>query len=122
MPFSLSQQDVLYAAVLALIFTWLINSVSKVFKVVITRSTEFNFNPKYAEAVMRKCCRLFPNESVRFGGKTFTRGMPVQVVTSQKKTIEGQLIGSTDDNMVCFVTKCTVVAQEMDQIECMQVK
>lgn len=117
MPFFISPQDVLYAAVLALIFTWVINTLSKVFNVVITRSTEFDFQPQNLDAITRKCYSMFPTDIIKFNGATFKRGMRVKVLTSQHKTIEGQFIGINHENMVCFITKQSVVAQELDKIK-----
>lgn len=117
MPFSISSQDVLYAAILALVLTWLINTLSKVFGIVVSRSTEFNFNPKNLDEVIHKCYSLFPTDFIKFNGATFRRGMQVKVVTSQRKTIEGQFIGINQENMVCVITRESVVAQELDKIE-----
>lgn len=117
MPFSLTEQDVIYAAVLAFMLTWIISTLSKVFKVVITRSTEFNFHPNNLESVLQKCYHMFPTDMIRFNGATFKRGMVVRVTTSQHKIIEGQFIGINHENMVCFVTQRSIVAQELDKIE-----
>ena len=115
MPFSLT--DVIYAALLAVVFTWLITTVSRVFKAVISRTSEFNYHPKNIEAVLERCCFMFPNELVRFNGSTFTRGMKVRVVTINRRTIEGKFIGSNHENVVCVVTDESVIAQEIDNIE-----
>lgn len=117
MPISLDMQDIIYAAVLALIGTWLIKTVSRMFRVAVGRATEFNYHPKQAESVFNRCCALFPNERVLFNGSTFTRGMLVRVVTVQHKQIEGQFIGSNNENIVCVVTESSVVAQELTNIE-----
>ena len=120
MPFSISSQDVIYAALLAVLFTWLIKTVAHVFKVVIGRTTEFNYHPKNLDAVLERCCSMFPNENVRFNGLDFTRGTLVRVITINNKIFEGKLIGSNKDNIVCVVTNHSVVAQEMDDIEEME--
>lgn len=117
MTLSLTTQDIVYAAILALVFTWLINTLSKVFNVVVTRSTEFDFHPKNLEAVTQKCYSMFPNESIKFNGAVYKRGMRVKVVTNQKKIYEGRFIGINSENMACFITTQSVVAQELDKIE-----
>ena len=120
MPFTISINDVFYAAVMALVFTWLFKALSRVFKAIVTRSTEFDFHPSNLDTIMEKCCSMFPNEIVRFNGSTFKRGMLLKVITSQHRTIEGQLIGLNDENMVCFITRGTVIAQELDKIDEME--
>jgi hypothetical protein len=117
MPFSLTMQDVFYAAALALVFTWLINMLSRVFRLMISHSTQFDYNPGSREAVTEKCNAMFPHENVRFNGETFKRGMSVKVVTSHNLTIEGRLVGMNNENMVCFITQQSVIAQELDKIE-----
>ena len=113
----ISTTDVIYAALFAIAFTWLIKTVARVFKAVISRTTEFNYHPKNLEAVLERCCCMFPNELIRFNGSTFTRGMKVRVVTINRRTIEGEFIGSNHDNVVCVLTDESVIAQEMDNIE-----
>ena len=117
MPFSLTATDFVYAAALALVFTVLINTLSKVFKLLITRSAEFSYNPNNMDDIMEKCRLMFPIDNVRFNGTTFQRGMRVKAVTSHKRIIEGELIGANNDNMICFITQRSVVAQELDKIE-----
>ena len=110
-------QDIIFAAVLALIITWIITMVSRVFRVVITRSTELGFRPGDIEMVLQRCYLLFPIENLRFNGITFTRGMLVRVVTNRNTTIEGKFMGTNEDNMVCFLTSNSVIAHELGNIE-----
>ena len=114
---SITNSDIIYAALLAFLFTWLIKTASRVFKAVISRTTEFSYNPKNIEAILERCIFMFPNENMQFNGATFTRGMLVQVVTINKRIIEGKFIGSNKDNVVCVVTDSTVIAQELNNIE-----
>ena len=113
----LSMEEFLCAAVLALFVTWLIKTLSKLFKSLVSGSLEFDFKPSDYDEVIERCCELFPNELLVFGGTTFRRGMRVVIVTSKHRKIEGRLIGKDDDNMVCLITDRHVIAQELDALE-----
>ena len=110
-------QDILYAAILALFVTWIINSVSKMITMVVTRSTELGYRPSETEAVLRRCYSMFPIDSMRFNGALFQRGMHVQVTTNRNRVIEGEFIGINGDNMLCLITPNTIIAHELDNIE-----
>ena len=110
-------QDILFAAVLALIITWTIIGVSKVLNVIITRSTELGYRPGDVDAVLQRCYSLFPIEKLLFNGTVIERGMQVRAVTNRNKTIEGKFMGANEDNMICFLTPNTVIAHELSNIE-----
>ena len=110
-------QDIILAAILALVLTWIISVVSRVVKVVVTRSTELGYKPGDIEAVLKRCYSLFPIESLMFNGITFYRGTPVRVVTNRNTTIEGKFVGANADNVVCFLTPYSVIAHELGNIE-----
>ena len=110
-------QDIVFAAILAFFLTWIIRALSRVVRVVVTRSTELGYKSSDAEAVLNRCHSLFPIEKLLFNGITIQRGMLVRVVTNRKITIEGEFIGANEDNMVCFLTPHSVVAHELGNIE-----
>ena len=109
--------DIIFAAILALVLTWLISAGSRVLKVIITRSTELGYRPRDIDLVLQRCYGMFPIDSLSFKGATFHRGMIVRAVTNRKKTIEGRFVGTNKDNMVCFVTPSSVIAHELGNIE-----
>ena len=109
--------DIIFAAILALILTWLIKYISRVVTVVVTRSTELGYGQGDIDSVLSRCYSLFPIEDLRFNGATFRRGMLVRVITNRNKTIEGKFVGANSDNVVCFLTQNSVVAHELDNIE-----
>lgn len=113
--------DIIFAALLALVITWMIGAGTRVMKVVITRSTELGYRPSDLELVLQRCYGMFPIDSLSFKGATFRRGMTVRVLTNRKKTIEGRFVGTNKDNMVCFLTPNSVIAHELDNIEEMRV-
>jgi hypothetical protein len=115
--FSFTWQEVLLAAGLALVITWVIRMFSALFKVVITRSTEFEFPLKNKSDIMERCYEMFPTDHMLFNGETFRRGMHVCVITLRQKRYEGRFMGINRENMVCLMTERSVVAQELDTIE-----
>lgn len=109
--------DIIFAAVLALILTWLIKAISRVLKIVITRSTELGYSQSDIEAVLKRCYSMFPIEYLMFNGTKFQRGMDVRVITNRNRTIEGKFVGINMDNMICFLTPSSVIAHELGSIE-----
>ena len=114
---TLTIQDVFYAAILAFFLTWVILSLIKIFRVVTTRTSEFDYRPGDMSRVLEKCYALFPRDIVQFQGKTYTRGMMVRVTTDQNRSITGQLVGLNNENILCLVTNRYIVAQEMEKID-----
>lgn len=113
-------EDIVLAAVLAFILTWIIKAASRVVKVVVTKSTELGYRPGDIEVVLSRCYSLFPIENMQFNGADFRRGMLVRVVTNRKRTIEGEFVGVNADNMVCFLTPYSIIAHEIGNIEEME--
>ena len=110
-------QDIIIAALAALVITWIIIVFSRIARVILTRSTELGYSPADIEAVLKRCYSMFPVESLIFNGITFYRGMAVRVITNRKRIIEGKFLGTNDDNMVCFLTPDTIIAHELNNIE-----
>jgi hypothetical protein len=117
----LTLQDVLFAAMAAFVVMWLIKTITRVFKSVITRSTRFDFAPRNRETVLEKCCKLFPTEYLWFNDAIYRRGMQVRILTSRDILFEGQFVGVNDENMVCIMSSHQVVAQELTMIENMEI-
>jgi len=113
---NLTMQDLIFAAVAAFVVTWVLKSVSRMFMLVVSRSTEFGYAPKDLDTITEKCCGMFPNEMLRFNGILVRRGMTVRALTTENKTIEGRFIGTNTENMVCIITCRHVVAQELRRI------
>ena len=113
----ITSQDVLFAAMLALIITWIIRKILVIMTALITRTTELGYRPKDLEEVLQRCYSMFPIESFRFNGLLFKRGMLVRAVNSRNVIIEGEFIGVSEDNMICLLTPNSIVAQEIDNIE-----
>jgi hypothetical protein len=116
----ITTEDVILAAGAAFVITGLINLLSKLFKSVVNRSTEFDYAPRNRDSVLEKCYALFPTEYLRFNDELFKRGMQVRVSTYRNKFFEGQFVGVNKDNMICIVTQHRVVAQELNMIEDME--
>ena len=117
MQINLSARDILYAAILALFFTWVVNGLLANFKIIISKPAAFLYSPGEAKKILQRCCTLFPKDNISFQGKLFKRGMIVRVTTSQRKVIEGKFIGQNNENMVCVLTENQVVAHDIGHIE-----
>lgn len=114
---SLSLEEIVSAALLAFFITWFIKNIIKLRRIMKNPSKEFGYPNKDINQILQRCYALFPKEIVQFGGKTFKRGMKIQIVTFQKKRFEGELIGSNNKNMVCILTKRYIIAHEITNIE-----
>ena len=114
-------QDIIFAAILALILTWLIRAASRVISVVFTQSIDVGYSPGDSDIILQRCCRIFPIENLRFKGAIFRRGMVVRVVLSGKNIIEGKFIGTNEEDMVCFMTGSYVITRRLENIVEMRV-
>jgi len=116
MNFPLPASDILMAAILAYIITWVILRISSSFNNLFFNKSMLKFHQYDLSKIVRRCYILFPKEFITFGGKTFERGMFVRVTTRKKKIFEGKFIGVNDQGIACFITKSFIVAQEVDNI------
>ena len=113
----LNVYDYLYAAVAAFVITNLITKLSRIFLLNSKKTDNILGKVENRTAVVEKCASMFPIDTVFFGGRIFNRGMMVKVTTVQKKIIEGELIGRNNMNILCIITKQSIVAHELDKIE-----
>jgi len=113
---NITASDCLYAGILAVIFTWLITNITKIYRAVKKRPVQFGFQPRDIGRIIQKCCALFPYEIVQFHGETFRRGMKVRVTTISNKIFEGKLIGLNSENIVCVLTESFIAADMLDNI------
>lgn len=115
---SLTMSDILFAAIVSLIFTWIIKSFISIWKILKNPGTiEIKKYESEIANLLQKCYNLFPKDIIQFRGKTFKRGMNVRIVTNQHKTIEGKLIGMNNQNILCIITQKYIIAHEMSNIE-----
>jgi len=113
-------QDVIFAAFLAIFLTWFLGMATRVIKLIVIKPTELGYSSKDVEEAIQKCCYLFPITSIIFNGTTVSRGMNVRV-TTRRKTIEGQFVGTNRENLICFITPQFVVAHELEDIQEMEI-
>lgn len=114
---SISVEEMLSAAILALVITWIIKTLFIVKDLVKKMPKEFDYASKDLKAIMDKCYAMFPKEKIQFEGKTFNRGMHVRIMTIHKKTFEGELIGSNQNDMICIITQKYIIAHELTNIK-----
>ena len=104
----LTINDIITALILAAFFTWLINRIAEF--VLIRKTPDF-------EQVLKKCYDLFPQEILQFRGEVYCRGMSIRLITTGNKTLEGEFLGLSDNDMVCIMTRGFIIAQALRNIE-----
>jgi hypothetical protein len=114
-------EDIINAAVLAVIIVVVFRLLGWGFRAVIARTRYINFDPARADEVKRRCTTLFPIEYLQFNGITFKRGTLIRIITHQQAAIEGEFLGTNRSNMLCLVTHESVIAQELQNIETIQI-
>jgi len=118
----LEVQDIIFAAFLALILTYIIRTVYMVFKMITTNSVvTSDYRQMELEYILKKCYSLFPIETFTFNGLTIRRGMLVKAMVIGRKPIEGKFVGINKDNIICFLTHESVIAHELRNISDMYV-
>lgn len=118
---SITVYDIVFAAAAAYLLTGLIIRITTVTR--IFRQKEnlvMDYKLLDIVAVTAKCKELFPIDTIYFHGKVFRRGMQVQIITLQKKIIEGELIGKNRVDLVCVRTPNHIIAHEIEKIEDMK--
>jgi len=116
----LNSDDIFYAAIGALLLTWIIKFIIKINRIIKNPETLFN-QSEDIRIIIQKCYRLFPQEMIQFNGETFKRGMKLKIVTMQKKIFEGEFIGCNEKNMLCILTNKYIVAHEIANIQEIQI-
>jgi len=119
----LSVQDVIFAAFLAIFLTWFLGWATRVIKFFAIKPTrlEFGESTREYEAALHKCCFLFPLATFNFNGTTINRGTKVRVVFTGDKSIEGQFVGTNEENMICLISPKFVVAHEITDIRDLEI-
>ncbi len=116
----LTADDIFYAAIGAILITWVIRLITKVNRVVKNPMSLLEQSEDIKKVVQR-CYALFPQEIVQFHGETYKRGMRIKVVTMQKKIFEGEFLGCNEKNMLCILTNKYIIAHEINNIEEIQI-
>lgn len=108
--------DIIFAAVLAFMITWIIKALIRIFKIIkfIQNSAE---NMEQINSILQRCYSIFPTEILQFNGETFKRGTKVRVITNQSKVLEGEFIGMNNDNVVCIFTSTYIAAHNINNIK-----
>ena len=113
----LSGYDYFYAAVLAFLITYLIMRVRN-FRSNVLKKDELEMDIKNADrkSIMDRCSKMFPIETMSFGGNVFKKGMIVRITTMQQKVFQGEFVGKNDMDIICIVTNKCIVAHEIRKI------
>jgi len=117
MGIQLSVQDIVYAAIAALVLTWVVEFLLRSFRAMFGRTTIFEYKHSDFERIAHKCCSLFPRDAVVFAGKIYCRGTIVRIITMDQKMLEGSLVGQNYDNMICLLTQKYVITHDLANIK-----
>ena len=109
--------DILLAAFLALIFTWIIVNFRAIIRFFTGKPARFEFDAEEVKSIMQKCYLLFPNDTIHFEGISYTRGMRIRVTTVDKKMFEGIFIGFNGENVLCVLTKNYIAADLIGNVK-----
>ena len=112
----LTSEDILYAALGAVLITWVIKIIMKLNKIIKNPMSRLDKSEDLRQVIQR-CYKLFPMEIVQFNGETYKRGMKLKIITMQKKIFEGEFIGCNEKNMLCILTSRYIIAHEMTNIQ-----
>ena len=112
----LTSEDILYAALGAVLITWVIKIIMKLNKIIKNPMSLLDKSEDLRQVIQR-CYKLFPMEIVQFNGETDKRGMKLKIITMQKKIFEGEFIGCNEKNMLCILTSRYIIAHEMTNIQ-----
>lgn len=117
MGFNLSENDIIFAAVLAAIITFILNKLVNLIKTLRTNGNmQIQYDNTNVKTALAKCYSMFPKEMFVFRGSAYKRGMNVRVTTMQHYTFEGKIIGSNNHDMVCVITPKYIIAHEISHI------
>ncbi|MCL2364181.1 MAG: hypothetical protein FWC71_05910 [Defluviitaleaceae bacterium] len=117
----ITTNDLLNAALIAVGIVIIIRLLGFVVRQILARTREIAYDPERAQEVRNRCSVLFPVEKLTFDGATFSRGAIVRVITHRQLAIEGEFMGTNHSDMLCLVTRETIVAQELQAIATIQV-
>ena len=113
----LTQSDIIFAIVGAALIFVVLKFAGILVRIFITRTSEIQFAPDQLGEMLENCYRTFPIEILDFNGETYRRGTVLRITTTRNKTIEGQLVGTNQAQMLCLVTSNSVIAQEIGAIQ-----
>ena len=119
MPLTIN--DILTAALVAVAVVVVIRLLGLAVRVILARTREIAFDPERVQEVRNRCVGLFPVDKLTFNGATFSRGAIVRIITHRQLAIEGEFMGTNHSNMLCLVTRETIVAQVLQAIEAIQI-
>lgn len=114
---SLSIDQIIIAAILGLVLTFILQHIIKIKNMLKDVSVDFGYNSEDIKKIIDKCYVMFPTEKLLFKGETYLRGAKIKVKTLQNKIFEGELIGVNSKNMFCIMTNKYIMAHEITNIE-----
>ncbi len=119
--FSLTIDEIIYAALGAFILTWIIRVILKLRAVIKNHTSFLSYHSNDLKQILQRCYMLFPKDMVQFHGETYKRGMIIKITTLQNKSFEGEFIGCNEKDILCILTKKYIIAHDIDNIEEIQI-
>ena len=117
MEIGISVQEIVYAAIAALVITWIVEFFLRSFRVMFAHATIFEYKHSDFERIIIKCYSLFPKDAVKFKGEVYSRGMTIRIITLDQKVFEGSLVGQNYDNMICLITKKHIITHDLSNVK-----
>ena len=109
---ALSLADLVLALVLALI---IYITISIIKQIILSKRAKRQNSSKLTKA-LKDCFAYFPETELSFNGEVYTRGMIIKITTSNKKVLEGILLGINLDNIYCILTRTSVETESLINI------
>ncbi|MGN1317634.1 MAG: hypothetical protein ACI4VF_01360 [Lachnospirales bacterium] len=113
----ISTEEILYAAILALCLTIIVNNMLKVRQIFVNaKKLAQSKGALDVNNIMSKCYKMFPISEISFQGRKYTRGMKIKITTTANTNFEGEFIGGNEKNMLCIKTNKYIIAHELSNI------
>lgn len=114
----LTIEDIMTAAVVAFIITWVIRNIIKIRSLINAFSSMSgpDGEKKELNVILEHCYSMFPLDKISFKGNEFKRGMKIKIVTLQNKIFTGEFIGGNNKNMLCIMTSKNIMAYDLTNI------
>lgn len=80
-------------------------------------SRECEYPIKVFNNMVKDFYLMFPKDVIIFRGNIYKRGMLIKVTTLHKKIYEGEFVGFNGKDMICIITKTSIVTNNIKNIK-----
>ncbi|WP_250278666.1 hypothetical protein [[Clostridium] colinum] len=78
---------------------------------------DYEYPIKVFSSMIKDFYIVFHKEAIAFRGNIYKRGMIIRVITSKKKVYEGEFVGFNGKDMICIITKNSIVTNHIKNIK-----